>query len=74
MKEAQGEPWMDITWNCLMSKEETSNVKVIEVKESDDDVSDSDTDSDSVESYEEQVPNSTKRSTARSDTFEVLPV
>ena len=49
-----------------------SDVKEAEVK--DVDVSDIDTDSDSVESYEEQVPNSTKGSTARSDTFEVVPV
>ena len=48
-----------------------SDVKVAEVK--DVDVSDTDTDSDSVESYEEPVPNSTKGSTARSDTFEVAP-
>ena len=49
-----------------------SDVKVAEVK--DVDVNDTDTDSDSVESYEEQVPNSTKRSTARSDTFKVVPI
>ena len=49
-----------------------SDVKVTKVK--DVDVSDIDTDSDSVKSYEEQVLNSTKGSTARSDTFEVVPV
>ena len=55
------------------SNDEASGVKVTEVK--DVDVSDSDTDSDSVESYEEQVPkNNTKGSTARSDTFEVVPI
>ena len=40
-----------------------SDVTVAEVK--DVDVNDIDTDSDSVESYEEQVPNSTKGSTAK---------
>ena len=53
------------------SEDKMSDMKVTEVK---DDVSDTDTDSDYVESYEEQVPNSTKGSTARSDTFEVVPV
>ena len=39
------------------------------------DVSDTYTDSDYVESQEEQVPkNNTKGSTARSDTFEVVPI
>ena len=41
-----------------LSKEEISDEKVAEVK--DVDVSDTDTDSDSVESYEEQVPNNIK--------------
>ena len=51
-----------------------SDVKVAEVK--DVDVSDTDTDRQwfCYESYEEQVPNSTKEPTARSDTFEVVPI
>ena len=55
-------------------QEEISDVKVAEIK--DVNVSDTDTDSDSVESYEEQVQNNTKGSTARSDTFkfEVVPI
>ena len=51
----------------ISSEEETSDVRVKDV-----DVSDTDTDSDSVESFAELVSNSTKGSTARSDTFEVL--
>ena len=43
-------------------------------EQNDDDVSDTDTDSDYVESYEKQVPNNIKESTARSDTFEVVPI
>ena len=54
------------------STEETTDVKVAEVK--DVDVSDTDTDSDSIDSYEEQVSKSTKVSDAKGDTFEVVPI
>ena len=53
----------------MMVKAPEDEVSVTEVKN---DVSDTDTDSDYAESYEEQVPNNTKESTARSDAFEVV--
>ena len=52
------------------STEETTDVKVAEVK----DVDVSDTDTDSIDSYEEQVSRCTKVSNAKGDTFEVVPV
>ena len=54
------------------STEETLDVKVTDIE--DVNVSDIDTVSDSIGSYEEEVPNSTKgSSSAKSDTFEVVP-